>query len=101
MRVLVLRTGGFAGIAMRAEVRRSDLDPALGVELERLVERCDFFHLPARIESREGGYDRFQFDILVEDDERSHRVACGESGMDEALNDLVRFTLRVGRLGES
>jgi hypothetical protein len=97
VRIHVVRTGGFAGIAMRAEVDTTRLEPAEAETFVRQVAEAGFFNLPAKIETQEGGYDRFQYEIKVEDAGRSHTVACGEGGMDEKLSALVRQALLTAR----
>jgi hypothetical protein len=97
MRAIVIRSGGFAGMVLRAEVVAEQLDPPLREELARLIEVTNFFNLPARIEVQEAVYDRFHFEILVERSDHMHLVVTSDSGMDDALNELVRFIMRVGR----
>jgi hypothetical protein len=82
---------------MHAEVDTTRLAPVDAEMFVRQVEEAGFFDLPAKIETQEGGYDRFQYEIMVEDAGRSHMVACGEGGMDEKLNALVRQALLAAR----
>jgi len=97
LRIRVLRTGGFAGIALNADVDSEQLEPFERDGLKRLVEAAGFFELPAKIEAREGGADRFQYEITVEETARSHTVASGDAGMSEPLNNLVRQVLMLDR----
>jgi hypothetical protein len=97
MHVQVVRTGGFAGIAQQAAVESARLDAAERDTLIRLVKEAAFFSLPAKIEAQAGGYDRFQYEITVEDGERRHTVACGETGMNAALSELARLVLTFRR----
>jgi hypothetical protein len=97
MYVRVLRTGGFAGITQQAGVETELLEQAERDALVRLVQESEFFSLPANIETPEGGYDRFQYEITVEDGGQAHTVTCGDAGMNAALFELARFVLSLSR----
>jgi hypothetical protein len=97
MRIRVLRTGGFAGIAMNADVETGQLEPSERDAVERLVEESDFFILPAVIEAPPGGYDRFQYEITIEREGQNHTLTGGDAGMSEALSELAHLVLRLGR----
>jgi hypothetical protein len=97
MRIRVLRTGGFTGIALSGAVETGQLDPARRDDLERLVEETAFFTLPPALEAPEGGNDRFQYEITVEREGQSHTVTCGDAAMSEALNQLARLVLTLSR----
>ncbi len=97
MRICVLRTGGFTGIPMRAEVDTHSLDPEDRESLEELVNSANFFDLPEQIQSHGRGADRFNYKITLNKDEQSHTIELSEANMPEDLQALVQQVTLLAR----
>jgi hypothetical protein len=78
------RSGGFAGIPVRASVSADALDPRERAGLEALLAREQ-----AGPAARAGAPDRFQYDVTVIAGGRRHRVRLGERELDESLRALI------------
>lgn len=74
MRILVERSGGFAGIRKRAEVDSRSLPADQCAELEQLVAAAGLHH-PAAGAEAPGGPDRFQYKVTVESEAGSSTVS--------------------------
>lgn len=92
------RSGGFAGMTLRAEIDSEQLDEHESQALYELVNSADFFKLPGRIEVPNVGADRFVYVLSVEHSGRSHTVEVNEGGVPEQLQPLInRVTLLARR----
>ena len=92
------RSGGFAGMTLRAEIDSEQLDEHERLALQELVTAADFFNLPDRIEAPNVGADRFVYVFSIEQSGDSHTVEVNEGGMPEQLQPLVnRVTLLARR----
>jgi hypothetical protein len=89
MRVHFVRTGGFAGLQVEANINSDDLPADEASALMQDIENADFFTLPANMTTR-GEVDRFQYEITVEEVGKKHTVEVGESVLPESLRPLIR-----------
>ena len=88
MRVTVVRSGGFAGLARTTSVDGGALPQAERDELTGLVGGARFFTLPAALPAP--APDRFRYRITVEEDGgRTHTVVVDEAAMPEGVRELV------------
>jgi hypothetical protein len=83
MRILVERSGGFAGIKRKAAVDSQALSEDAAAEMKQLVEAAGLFDLPAAPVTPPGGADQFQYNLTVEAGERRRTIelrdpACAE-----------------------
>jgi len=92
MKIRFERSGGFAGMITNVEIDADTLSAAQSQALALLVERADFFDLPAAMtESATQGADRFNYRITIEADGRSHTVETTESAAPAALAPLLEW----------
>jgi hypothetical protein len=82
-RIEFARSGGFANIALRAEVPAAALAPQERAGVDALLARE-----PAAA-AQAGAPDRFQYDVTVVTGGRRHRVQLGERDVDEPLRALI------------
>jgi hypothetical protein len=97
MRFHFVRTGGFAGLRLTATI---DSDALPEEESEMLMDELDnanFFELPPVLHEPSEGADRFQYEITVEEEEKSHTIAAGEAAVPENLQPLVQHLERLAR----
>lgn len=76
MKILLRRTGGFAGLEDLKEIDTMDMnDSAEAHNLEQVVKSIGFFDLPATVPCDTIGADLFHYEITIIDDNRQHKVA--------------------------
>jgi hypothetical protein len=88
-RIYFERTGGFAGLSLSTSVDTQSLDELEATRLEEEIEQANFFHLPARLQTSEGGADRFEYHIAVDQGIRKHTIEAGEASLPDELRPLV------------
>jgi hypothetical protein len=95
VRLALKRSGGIAGLTLRAEVETEELPEEEARELRELVRRADIESLAERGSGPPRGADRFQYDVAVEDgDRRAHAVVSAEEVPPELRSALDRLLLR-------
>ncbi|QLE57264.1 protealysin inhibitor emfourin [Nostoc sp. TCL26-01] len=96
MRVLLERTGGFAGISKKISVDTNTLPLAEAEELRQLVATADLFSLPEQIISSSSQSDRFQYQLTVEDNSQQHTIIVSEAALPTSLKPLIAWLLNFG-----
>ena len=91
MRITLKRSGGFGGIRTAASLDLAKLTEKKAAEARRLVDATKFFDLPATIRAKTAHPDRFQFDLTIEDDARSHTVSIAEEAASKELKSLLSW----------
>lgn len=91
MNISFERTGGFAGRQLKYRVNSDELSQADRNDLEQLVNAAGFFDLPEQIKAPPGAADVFQFNITLEDGERTHTVEVDQTVVPETLKPLLQW----------
>ncbi len=94
MKIQLLRSGGFLGIPMHAEVDTADLDPDEAKKIEDALSQASFFELPPDLQAHQTGADRFIYNLTVEEGAMQHSVRMPESAIPEALQPLLPDLMR-------
>ncbi len=89
MRVRLVRTGGFGGLALTAAADEDALAPAERDELRRLLADADPWSLPALSPAPPPLPDRFRYRLTVEDGARQHEIRVAEEALPDRLRPLV------------
>ena len=97
MRVSFERTGGFAGITKKTTVDTDTLPPNEASTLARLVEVADLFRLPEQITSLNPQSDRFQYKLIVEDNDKQHTVTVSEAALPGTLRPLIEWLQKISQ----
>jgi hypothetical protein len=97
MRVTFTRSGGFAGVRLRATVSEDELSDKDADRLRRLVEAADCFRLPRKIAAARKQPDRFQYELLLEDGERRHAIVVDEEAASPELLMLLEWLTDAAR----
>lgn len=100
MKIVVKRTGGFAGLSEDvAAVDTAQLGTTVSQPVEQMVESIRFFDLPAFVSGGTIGADLFQYDITITEGDRQHSVAFvdDESPETAPLRRLVEAFIHLGR----
>lgn len=95
MRIEFIRSGGIAGVTLKASVDTGKLPPAQGAELERLVRAIDFGRLPRRPSGP--GADRFQYDLTILDGKRRQAVSFNEGQLTAEVRPLVNRLVEMAK----
>jgi hypothetical protein len=87
------RSGGVAGIRPPPKVLdTAGLSVAAAQHIEELLEKSNFFALPAELPERTRGADNFQHTLTVRHaGGREHTVTFSEASASEALRELKRL----------
>jgi hypothetical protein len=93
------RTGGFAGMRLAATIDTASLQPNEAQVLHDLVVDAGFFDLPAHIERRDKGADRFHYVLTVQASGQQHTIEVGESAISDALRPLIDKLTMLARSG--
>lgn len=97
MRVLLERSGGFAGISQTYSVSTDQLPVEEAQKVTDLVAAAGFFELPPAIRSVGPGADRFQYTITVEREQGSHTVEVDEAAVPPSLQPLLAWMKNAAR----
>jgi len=96
MHVTLQRTGGFAGIPLIKSIDAASLSASEIAYLQQMLETARFFELPALIPSKPQP-DRFEYQIIIEQDGKKHSVTASEQALPAELKPLVDWLIRLGR----
>ena len=96
MLVCLVRTGGIAGLKVRAEVDSEQLPPAQKREMKKLVEEAKLFDQPAKPGGR-AWPDQFQYEITIEDGGETHSFVTNEAAASDELLELVDWLIAIAR----
>jgi hypothetical protein len=97
MKVGFERTGGFAGMRMAVSLDTDSLNPEQKSQFEQNIALARFFELPTKLVSPQGGADRFQYRIDIEEPERKHSVEFGEASAPDELQPLIQQLTMLAR----
>lgn len=89
MRVVLERSGGFAGISRTNSISSDQMPAEEARKVADLVEAAGFFELPSVIRSSEPGADRFQYKITVESELGTHAVQVDDAAVPPSLQPLL------------
>ncbi len=97
MRVVLERSGGFAGISRTTSISTDQMPVEEAQKVADLVEAAGFFELPSVIRSSEPGADRFQYKITVESEHGTHTVQVDEAAVPPRLQPLLTWMKNSAR----
>jgi len=89
MRIMFERTGGFAGLKLKASFEADSLPPREARRLHKLLHDSRFFELPLRLESPASRPDHFLYRVTVEKENCVHSVLASEDAIPGGLRPLL------------
>ena len=89
MRITLKRSGGFGGILTTASLDIETLPEKKVAAVRRLIDASGFFDLPKMVRGKAPQPDRFQFDLTIADDNRSHTVSIAEEAASKELKAFL------------
>lgn len=96
MRVTIQRTGGFTGIPMTKSIDSVAMSSDEANLLSQMVDAADFFQLPSVIPFTPQP-DRFQYQVIIEQEGKKHRVTCSETAIPPKLKSLLTWLMESAR----
>lgn len=97
MRLLVERSGGFAGIGQTSSMSTDQLPAEEAKKLNALVEAAGFYNLPAVIRSPGTGADQFRYNVTVESERGNHTVQVDEDAVPPSLQPVLDWMRNYAR----
>jgi hypothetical protein len=97
MRILFERTGGFAGLNLKASLDAESLPPHQARRLRKLLQGSRFFDQPLRLEARVSRPDRFQYRLTVESNNCVHTVQASEDAIPAEMRPLLDWLTATAR----
>jgi len=97
MRILFERTGGFAGLKLKATLDAESLPPQQARRLRKLLEESRFFELPLRLEGPVSRPDRFKYRLTVENNNCIHTVQANEDAVPSEMRPLLDWLTATAR----
>jgi hypothetical protein len=97
MRIVIERSGGFAGISQTHSISTDQLPAEQAQTLRDLVDASDFYELPSVIPSGGPERDQFQYKITVESERGTHTVQAGEAAVPPRLRSLLDWVQNSAR----
>jgi hypothetical protein len=91
MRITLKRSGGFGGISTAASLDLTKESEKKAAAARRLVNAAKFFDLPTTIRLKSQQRDRFQFELNIDDGDRSHTVSIAEEAASPELKALLAW----------
>ena len=96
-KIIFERTGGFMGRKVTLNLDMADLPEDQVEQLVDLVDKADFFELPANL-TRQNIPDAFTYHITVVSDKGEHSVQCGDTTAPDNLLALIEELSRQAQL---
>src|SRR5215470_6549135 len=96
IRVSLLRHGGFLGRSLTLELDSGSLSEEESRTLSKMINAANFFNLPAAI-MPQGGADRFQYEVTVEEQAKRHTVNTADGAVPEQLQPLIDYLVEAAR----
>jgi len=100
MHVSFVRSGGFAGILLTANLDSKTLPVDELSVLEREVADASFFDLPEKLLPAAPVPDGFEYEITVDSSNQTHTVRVGEPLVAESLRPLIDHLVNLARTGK-
>jgi hypothetical protein len=98
MKIEFSRSGGFAGLRLKATVDTETLDAERAAEIAGLVAASGFFELPERARDNEQIRDGFEYHVRISTAAHpSHSVAVGQQDVPEQLQPLLDLLTAIAR----
>ena len=100
MRLRFVRSGGFAGILLTANLDSENLSSDEMAALEREVAEASFFDLPEQVILPSSMPDGFEYEITVSSSNQVRTLKVSESLVTDTLRPLVDHLMKLARTGK-
>ena len=92
------RTGGFAGIRLKADVEMEELPDDLKYEIIDLLDEADFDDLAKKMTDETATMpDEFTYSIEVEARKGEYKISASESSLPGDLQPLIEILERIAK----
>ena len=100
MHIGFVRSGGFAGMLLVANIDSQSLPAEELSILESEVAEAAFFDLPERIVPASPMPDSFEYEISVSSSNQTHTIRVGEALVADSLRPLIDHLTNLARTGK-
>ena len=100
MHIEFVRSGGFAGLFLRANIDLETLPLGESATLENEINNSAFFDLPEQIKLSSPMPDRFEYQITISSSQQTHTVTIHESSVTNSLRPLIDHLTDLARTGK-
>ncbi len=97
MHIDFVRSGGFGGLRLTVSVDVEQLAADEAALVQELINQAGFFSLPARLDAKTRGVDRFEYRLSVTSADRSHTVEMSESAVPDQVQPLIDHLTSLAR----
>lgn len=97
MHVFFERTGGFAGLKLKAAFDEETLPPREARRFRKLLQDSRFFELPLRIEPPAPRPDHFRYRVTIEKEHCVHSVLACEDAIPPTMRPLLDWLTAAAR----
>ena len=97
MRIHFERSGGFAGLKLKAALDADALPPRQSRLLHKLLAESRFFDLPLRLETGVSRPDRFHYKLTVENANCVHTMQASEDSIPPEMRPLLDWLTAAAR----
>ncbi len=101
MRIAFVRSGGFAGLFLTANIDLQTLSPEESAAFEKEIMDASFFDFREQIKPAAPAPDRFEYQITISSPQRTHTVTISESLITNSLRPLVDHLTELARTGKN
>jgi hypothetical protein len=91
MKLSVVRAGGVSGIVSRTEVASGALKPEDAEALQNKVRESGILDMSAEPSQQRPVPDEFQYELTVEDGDRTHTVRAPEGELPQNVRSLITW----------
>jgi hypothetical protein len=100
MHIEFARSGGFAGLRLSVIIDTEDLPKEQASTLESMIKDSDFFELPEKIIPPSPLPDRFEYHVVISDDQAEHSIVASEAVVPERLKPLLNLLTTLAIAGK-
>lgn len=92
MKILFVRSGGFAGLRLSTSIDTAVLDPEKAAQIGKLVDAAGFFAIPGRTAIGPANPDAFEYRVEISAESLgTHSVSIAESAVPDRLRPLLEY----------
>lgn len=95
MNIEFVRSGGFAGMRLTANIDSKKLPQDQAAALYKLVEEASFFDLPAEMKPDTPGPDRFEYQVVINSKGKKNSITVSDAVIPDSLQPLVDYLTKL------
>jgi hypothetical protein len=100
MNIEFVRSGGFTGVRLTANIDSAKLSQEQAATLDKLVTEAGFFELPAEIKPDNLRPDRFEYQVVINSRGKKNSITVSDAVIPESLQPLVDYLTKLAVTGK-